>query len=85
MTRTFAFLAGLFFVALLGLFFIGFSSNTPGLLIMSILCAMPLFCLFLGAALGRASNELMITRKQAPAVNTTRVQRVERRVPESLR
>lgn len=84
MTRNLVILAVLFLVALIGLFVVGFSSNTPALLIMSIMCAMPLFCLFLGAAIGRATNELTIMRKTAPTTSTTRVQRTNSRIGEII-
>lgn len=79
--------AGLLFVAMIALLIIGFTSNTPGLLITSILCAMPLFCLMLGAAVGKASNELVIVSKERLQSSSQRISRVSSssaRAPESL-
>lgn len=63
MTRTLFIAAALLAALVVGLFIVGLVGNTPAALIVSILCAMPLFAAFLGAALGRASNEFTIARK----------------------
>jgi len=73
MVRNFAVLTGLFLFGMIALFIAGFASNAVGLLMLGMLCAMPLFMLFLGATLGRASNELTISRKNAVQQVTTRV------------
>lgn len=56
--------AALLFFGLVASLFAGFTSAAPGLLIVSMVCALPMFMLALGAALGRASNELAIVRKE---------------------
>ncbi len=60
-------IAGALFALILLLFVVGFTSNAPGLLILSVMCIMPVTCLFLGAALGRATQELTISRRDRPA------------------
>lgn len=87
MTRSLIGLSVLLFGALIASLVIGFASVAPAMLIVGLLCALPMFCLALGAALGRISNELTITRK-APAQmvgnRTTRVNSHNVNVPERL-
>lgn len=64
MTRTLMVVAGLLFFALVASLAVGFINAAPGMLVLGLLCAMPLFMLALGAAVGRASNELTIVRKE---------------------
>lgn len=85
MTRTLIILAVLLFGALIASLVIGFASVAPAMLIVGLLCALPMFCLALGAALGRISNELTITRKDKPQTVVSRSTRVNpRQAPESL-
>jgi hypothetical protein len=75
MTRTLFILAGVALLALVGFFIWGISTTAPGALIAALLCAMPLFFLALGAALGRASNEFSITRRAPSQQQRQRVMR----------
>lgn len=65
MTRTLFVMAGLLLAGLIALFVVGLTAAVPGLLIVSFLCAIPLFMFTIGAAIGRASTEFVIA-KQAP-------------------
>lgn len=56
-------LGGLAVVLFLG----GLMAGQTGLSALSFLCVGPLFLFVFGAALGRASNEFSITRKDQPA------------------
>lgn len=76
MTRTLFMLAGLLLIVLVGLFIVGVASNAPIALITAILCALPLCMMALGAALGRASNEFAVVKKNTQtAARATTTQR----------
>lgn len=63
MTRT-LFIAAAAALALLVLSFVGgLAGGSAGFLVLGLLCAGPGFFLALGAALGRASNEFTVVRK----------------------
>lgn len=64
MTRTLFILAGLLFLGVIAALGVGLAGNAPGLMMLSILCVAPLFMLALGAAIGRASNEFAVVRKE---------------------
>lgn len=82
MTRTLMFIAGLLFFALVASLIAGFASSAPGLLLVGLLCAMPMFMLALGAAVGRASNELTIVRKERGSQSiVSRSSNVRRNIP----
>lgn len=82
MTRSLMVLAVLFFVALIVSLVVGFASSAPAMLIVGLMCAFPMFMLALGAAVGRASNELTIVRKERVAQQTVmRTERQQRRIP----
>lgn len=81
MTRRLFILAGILFAGIVGAFIIGIAGNAPAMLMLSVLCATPVFFLTLGAAFGRASNEFTISRKtpanrNIPANRTAQVGRV---------
>lgn len=65
MTRTLFVIAFLLLLALVGSFVGGLAGGAPALLMLSLLCAGPVFFLIAGAALGRASTEFTIARKEA--------------------
>ncbi len=67
MTKTLFVLAGALLLALIALFVGGLSGSAPALMMLSLLCAGPLFFLCLGAALGRASNEFTLVRNRPAA------------------
>ncbi len=68
MTRNLFIAAALVGIALVGLFAAGLTTATPGLMIAAVLCAWPMLLGVLGAAIGRASNEFAITRKEPQQV-----------------
>lgn len=81
MTKTLFILAGAAFLAMVGAFIGGLSSSAAGLLMLAFLCIGPLFMLFTGMAIGRATFEFSIVRNnrnghgnRAKVVNT----RIER-------
>lgn len=78
--------AGLLFVAMVGLLIVGFTSNSPALLIISVICAGPMFFLMLGAAIGKASNELVVVSRERLGQPAQRITRVNSRqqAPETL-
>lgn len=67
MTRTLFVIAFLLLLALVGSFVGGLAGGAPALLMLSLLCAGPVFFLIAGAALGRASTEFTLTRKERRA------------------
>lgn len=83
-TRLFG-LASVLFVTMIALLVVGFTSNAPALLILSVLCVGPVFFLMLGAAIGKASNELVVMRREKVGQSRQTITRVNtRNVPESL-
>lgn len=64
MTRSLMVVAVLLFVLVVLSLVVGFASGAPAMLILGLMCAFPMFMLALGAAVGRASNELTIVRKE---------------------
>lgn len=69
MTRTAGFGAVVAFILIVLFVAWGFSGNAAALTL-GIVCTVPLFMLFLGLFIGRASNEFSITRKERTAVVT---------------
>jgi hypothetical protein len=85
-TRTLTIGAVLLLVVIVGSIIGGLAANAPALLMLGFLCALPLFMLTLGAALGRASNEFVITRKAArsaiqPIGRETNSRQIQQREP----
>ena len=86
MTRTLFVVAALLLVLMVALFVIGFAGQAPGAMMLGLLCGSPLFFLFLGAAVGRASNEFQLIHKARAAAPAQPVRTVNSRLrqPESL-
>jgi hypothetical protein len=76
MTRTLVIASVLLLVGMVALLVMGLAGQAPAMLIISLLCVLPLFCMALGAALGRASNEFQVVRKASR--NPTIAQRLGR-------
>lgn len=76
MTRNLFILAALVGIALVALVAAGLTTATPGLMIMAVLCAWPLLLAVLGAAIGRASNEFGIIRREPQQVVRSATRRV---------
>lgn len=79
MTRTFFVLAGLLCAAMIGLFIVGLTSSSPALLMVALLLCGPGFMFTLGLAVGRASNEFSLVRKDSAAASVNG-QRVRSRI-----
>lgn len=73
----------LFMLGLIAALTISGFSGSAASLTLGVLCAVPLFMLFLGFTVGRASNEFSITRRERPPVvsRTTRSQTSRVREP----
>lgn len=65
MTRNLVIATILSMVLIVVLFIGGLAGNNPVLLMPALLCAAPSFFFCLGAAVGRASNEFQVVRKDA--------------------
>lgn len=86
MTRSLFLVAALLCLAMFGALIVGLTSSAPALLMVAMLLCGPAFMFTLGAAIGRASNEFAIVRKDSGAVSiggTINGQRARSRLPRS--